>query len=59
MKVRATKNVNPYWKRDGACSPEDYAVKKRAPILRWVLRENITDHPDFERAKAARELGLI
>ena len=59
MKIRATKDVLPYWKRDGCVSPEDYAVKNRKHILLMVLREDITDHPDYKIAKSALELGLF
>ena len=59
MKIRATKNVNPYYKRDGCVSPEDYAVKNKRFILEWVLRESLSTHPMYDIAKSARELGLI
>ena len=59
MKIRTTKDVNPYWKRDGYVSPEDYFVRNNKGLLRLILMRGDTDHPKYRIAQEAEELGLL
>lgn len=59
MKVKATKNISPFWKRDGFASELHYKVAKKGGTLRRILLDNQTTHPAYITARAAEHVGLI
>ena len=59
MKVKATKNISPFWKRDGFASELHYKAAKRGGLLRGILLDNQTTHPAYITARVAEHAGMI
>ena len=47
------------WERDGHESPLHYLVEHKSAVLKWVLKEDFTDHPLYTRALNAQRKKLI